>query len=456
MAWTFYLETIVAEKELPKNILAEQCVIGSLLLIPEIADELLPLLNAADFFNEYHGEIYAQIVAFEADNQRFDENLLLSAMKKKRPAVQWGPVLLEALDATATPATAVAMAKEVRDHAISRRMIDAASRVQAIAWNPRLEPAEKVSKAEAIMFGAFEHGSRAEVRQIGDVLLDVMDDIEARGRGEKRRVVPSGIAQLDEMMGGGFSQTGLTIVAGRPSMGKSGMACSLAEYAAERGEGVLFCTVEMSNTELVERMLYARAGVNSFSAKHGRLTPTDHQRIGKASADIGNWPISFIAGDLGASDVCSAARRLKRKNEKLRLVVVDYLQKMRTDAQQDENRAEQLGKITGRLKGLAMDLEVPVILLSQLNRSVESTESKKPKMHHLRESGAIEQDADIILMLHRESYYADAKDVEQHKGRATIIVAKQRNGPTGEVAVAYDEMTARFGGQLPQDPQLFD
>jgi replicative DNA helicase len=289
-----------------------------------------------------------------------------------------------------------------------------------------------------------EDRGAGQVSPISEVLQESLDRIDARmDQHHAYGGVETGFVDFDQMTGG-LQKSELIILAARPSMGKTALAMNMAEYAALNGTPVLFVSLEMSAIELGDRLLCSFARVNGNRLRNGTITHEERRKLVNAAAQISQAPL-FIddAPSRTMTEIAANARRLKRRSG-LGVVIVDYLQLIDPDNPRDP-RQEQVAKISRRLKGLARELDVPVLCLAQLNRQVESTHSNKPQLSHLRESGAIEQDADVVMFVHREEYYmTNEEDREQVRGQADLLIRKQRNGPTGDVKLTWSHEFTRF------------
>tara|TARA_B100000959_G_scaffold96135_1_gene101932 strand:- start:718 stop:1626 length:909 start_codon:yes stop_codon:yes gene_type:complete len=282
--------------------------------------------------------------------------------------------------------------------------------------------------------------------------MEAFEQIDARVEGSASGL-GTGFNDLDSLTGG-LHPAELVIIAARPSMGKTALATNIAEFVAvEEGQPTLFVSLEMSRLELVQRMMCARGEISGEKFRSGYLGEDDHKKLIEVSATLGKSPL-FIddSPSRTVTEIGAAARRLKRRQGSLGLILVDYLQLIQPDNTSDP-RQEQVAKMARRLKVLSRELDVPIICLAQLNRQAEMTKDNRPKLSHLRESGAIEQDADVVMMVHREEYYLTAQEREQMKsgnhpnnclGEGNLIIAKQRNGPTGEVKLHWFQQYTRF------------
>ena len=285
-----------------------------------------------------------------------------------------------------------------------------------------------------------------------------MDRMEARMSGEQTEDgVETHFTELDRMMGG-FHANELLILAARPSMGKTALAMNIAENVVHLGKApTLFISLEMSQLELCDRLLCSAARVNGHKMRNGTISNEDRAKLVEKAGELANAPLYVDDSPTRTvSEIASAARRIQRTHDgRLGLIIIDYLQLIEPDNPRDP-RQEQVAKIARRLKGLARDLKVPVLCLAQLNRQAEGSSDHRPKLSHLRESGAIEQDADVVMFIHREEYYRRGEDAEQFAGMAELIIAKQRNGPVGEVEMLWQKDFTRFVDKAPERLQAFD
>jgi replicative DNA helicase len=328
---------------------------------------------------------------------------------------------------------------------VLRALIDAGTDILRDAYEAVDEPRELLGRAEERIFSILEKRSSAEAKPIQQVLMDVMVRMDARMKHEHAiGGVETGFSDLDRLCGG-LHNSELIILAARPSMGKTALAMNIAEHVAiGLGQTVLFVSLEMACLELADRLLCSAAQVNGNRLRNGTISQEDRRRLVQKSAEIGSAPL-FIDDTPGRTltEIAAVARRLKRKNG-LALVVIDYLQLIEPDNPRDP-RQEQVARIARRLKTMCRELDLPVLCLAQLNRQAEVSRDNRPRLNHLRESGAIEQDADVVMFVHREEYYqTNDEDRERVKGQAEIIVAKQRNGPIGDVKLLWQQDYTRF------------
>jgi replicative DNA helicase len=302
-----------------------------------------------------------------------------------------------------------------------------------------------LSRAEEKIFAILERRRSAEAKPIQSVLEEVMVRMDARMRHEHTvGGVETGFTDLDSLCGG-LHNSELVILAARPSMGKTAFAMNIAENVAINLKlPVLFVSLEMASIELADRLLCSASQVNGHRLRNGTISQEDRRRLVQKSSEIGTAPL-FIddTPSRTLTEIAAVARRLKRK-QGLSLIVIDYLQLIEPDNPRDP-RQEQVARIARRLKGMSRELDIPVLCLAQLNRQAEASRDNRPRLNHLRESGAIEQDADVVMFVHREEYYqTNDEDRERVRGQAEIIIAKQRNGPIGDIKLLWQHDFTRF------------
>jgi replicative DNA helicase len=313
-----------------------------------------------------------------------------------------------------------------------------------------------LARAEERIFGILDSKGEARARSIHDILFETLKRIDDRQSQTHRCLgLETGFYDFDELVGG-LHKSELLILAARPSMGKTALALNMVEHICfEGGAPVLFVSLEMSALEVVDRLLCSRAKIDSHRLRNGHLRTEESKKLVDTCSDISRTPL-FIddSPSRNMTEIAATARRLNRQ-ENLALVVIDYLQLIDPDNSKDQ-RQEQVARIARRLKGLARELDIPVLCLAHLNRQVEATGSHKPQLSHLRESGAIEQDADVVMFIHREEYYtSDDKEREEVKGQADLMIKKHRNGRTGDIKLTWMSQYTRFENfQRPEYPEF--
>ena len=432
----------------PHSIEAEQAVLGGLMLAPEAYDRINDKLTANDFYRRDHQLIYRAIAELAEKNRPFDAVTLGEWFESQghMDLVAGGAYLVELASTTPSAANIAAYAEIVRDKAVMRQLIEVGTEIVNDAFQPEgKESDEMLAIAEQKVFAIAEQGARGRTDFVAmnDALKDAFEVLRVRSEsGGTVTGLPTGYTEFD-MMTAGLQPTDLVILAARPAMGKTTFALNIAEYAAIKSKkAVAVFSMEMSAGQLAMRLISSVGRINATRLRTGQLEDEDWSRVTSAIRILKDQAKVFIDDTPGLSpDVLrSKARRLKREHD-LGLIVIDYLQLMSVPGN-NENRATEISEISRSLKGLAKELNVPVIALSQLNRSLETRTDKRPVMSDLRESGAIEQDADMIVFIYRDDYYN--KETSPDKGLAEIIIGKQRSGPTGSCKLRFFGKYTRF------------
>lgn len=430
------------ERVPPHHQEAEMSVLGAMLLDRDIVSEVMLIVNESDFYLPRHRLIFAAIASLGDKNLAIDYITLSEELTRRNQLEASGgkEYLIEVEEAVPSSAHALEHAKIVRESAMLRRLIHSCQDIVEGAYSKPGEVEEYLDIAEQKVFEIAGAAKRTEPKAIGEILQEVFKGIDFRDPKSRHTGLETGYFDLDNMTGG-LNPGDLVIIAGRPSMGKSAFALNMVEHVAlKENKGVAFFSLEMSSQQIVQRMLCSRARINSHRLREGRLTHEESSKLAETASELSQASI-FIDDlpGLSALQIRAKARRLKsRKN--IGLLIVDYLQLM--ESPQAESRQQEISVISRRLKALARELEIPVIALSQLNRAADNRDDKRPKLADLRESGAIEQDADVVMMLYREEYYYP--DREHVKGKAEVHIAKQRNGPTGVVTLSFLANSMRF------------
>lgn len=429
-----------------QNAEAEVSVLGSVLLSERALDAVVDEgLRPGDFYRESHGLIFgAMLRLWGASPPSPVDALTVSEQLAREGALDGvgGTAYVHSLPSVVPSAGNVRhYARIVREHALTRRLLDALRETQEEVRAGGGSARELLERAESRLFGVARDDGGGGLRPIGDVLSDELDRLERVSRGEGTTSgTPSGFRDLDALTGG-FQPGNLVVLAARPAMGKSALAVNVVENAAVGGAvpSALF-SLEMSEQELAQRLVASQALIGGDDLRKGRVGPERWPKVVAAAERLARAPL-FVddSAGLGVLELRTRARRLSARDG-LGLVVVDYLQLMRPE-DPSVSRVEQIGQISRGLKLLARELAVPVIAVSQLSRAVESRPDKRPLLSDLRESGNIEQDADLVMFIYRDDYYN--RDSER-PGEADLILAKHRNGPTGDVALAFQARYPKF------------
>ncbi len=435
------------DRQLPRNLEAEKAVLGSILLLPEVFDEVALIIRPNDFYDDANQILFQHLLQMHDAGIQIDPMLLVERLRSADQYEKIGGAayLAEIGGQVPTAAHAEYYARIVAEKAVLRKLIHASTDILKDAYDPTADSREMLSKAEEKVFSILESRGTGNLNTIGDVLQESLDRIDARmDQQHAFGGLETGFDDFDQLTGG-LQNSELIILAARPSMGKTAMAMNIAEHAVLKVQApVLFVSLEMSALELGDRLLCSVAEVNGHRLRNGSITQDERRQLVQSAAEISQAPL-FIddSPSRTMTEIAANARRLKRR-EGLALIVIDYLQLIDPDNPRDP-RQEQVAKIARRLKGVARELEVPVLCLAQLNRQVEATRDNKPQLSHLRESGAIEQDADVVMFVHREEYFqTNEADREQVRGEADLLIRKQRNGPTGDIKLAWHHEFTRF------------
>lgn len=427
----------------PQNIEAEEAVLGAILLDNEVLHDVAAILDAEDFFRDAHQVVYRAIRELYDTGHRVDAVALADELERRGQFRSLGgdDLLADLLGDVPHPLNATYHAAIVREKAIARRLIEAAQMILRECYQQRHTAHDLLEAAERSVFAIGESQTSSAAKSLDDVLPGVLQRITTRGQ-VGLTGVPTGYTELDQLLGG-FEPGQLCLIAARPSMGKTALALNIAERAVLRGLPTLFISLEMGAAELGERLLVGHARVDGYKCRTGKgLGVTEITALGQSLGALHAKPLWIDETPIQSmSQIASAARRFRARHN-VGLVVIDYLQLIHSagDGEKRANRQEHVAAISRRLKVLPRELRIPVLALSQLNRDSEKREDKRPLLSDLRESGALEQDADLVMFLHRPEYY----DPNEQPGTAELIVAKNRNGRTGTVKLTFLKHLSRF------------
>jgi len=428
----------------PHNLQAEESLLGAMLLSKDAIAAAVETCSAEDFYKPAHGHVFEAITSLYIQGEPADPVTVADELRRAGliDAIG-GTAVLISLQAN-TPATSNAgrYARIVEEHALLRRLIGVAGEIAELGYNVPDDVADAVDRAESMVFGVAQRRMTDTVKPIRDLLSESLDRLEALfDRGEAITGVPTGYIDLDQQLAG-LQPSNLVIVGARPGMGKTSLALGMAAHAAVQGHRpVLLFSLEMSHLEITQRLLCSEARVDATRMRNGRLHESDWPKISHAIGRLGEAPIFIDDNPMTTvMDIRAKARRMKSREGGLGLIVIDYIQLMsgRTSA---ENRQVEVSEISRSLKILARELEVPVVALSQLSRNLEMRADKRPVLADLRESGALEQDADVVMFIYRDELYN--QDTTE-RDTAEIHVAKHRNGPTGVTTLAFLKHYTRF------------
>jgi replicative DNA helicase len=425
----------------PQNIEAEESVLGSMMLSPEALAETIEILQPVDFYKSANGKIYDVIRTLFGHGDPVDIVTVVEAMKRQGTLDGvGGPLYLRDLvDQVPTPASAPHYARIVSQTALLRRLISASADIMEMAYAAPEDPESVADEAEQRIYDVARREDKDEVAVLRDLVDQAMVDLESiQNRESTYTGLPTGFRDLD-ILTSGLQPSNLIIIAARPGIGKSSLALNIADHVAVRERrSVAMFSLEMSRQEIGMRLLCTNAAVSWDTIRNRRVTSTNWSHIVQAAEALHDAPMQIVdSGNVTIVDIRAKARRMRSRPEGLALIIVDYLQLM-THHRRLDNRQQEVAEISRSLKMLAKELNIPVIALSQLNRNPETRADKKPQLSDLRESGSLEQDADIVMLLHRD-------DSSPEKKRDTeLIVAKHRNGPTGNVSLVFRPELTKF------------
>ena len=446
----YSLDRQVAQLRIPPHsIEAEASVLGGLLLDNGAWDRVADLLADADFYRYEHRLVYGAIGALVNATKPADVITVFEHLQSQGKAEEIGGLsYLNSLAQYVPSAGNIRRYAEiVRERSILRKLVSASDEIATNAFNPQGRPvADIVDEAEQKIFNIGEQGSRMKqgFQGMDSLVVQLLDRVQEMADNPNDVTgVPTGFYDLDRLTAG-FQAGDLIVLAARPSMGKTALAINIAEHVAlHEGLPVAVFSMEMGAAQLAVRIVGSIGRIDQSHLRTGKLTDEEWPRLTEAIEKLRNISLHIDeSAGLTSSELRANARRLARQCGQLGLIVVDYLQLMSGSTSSEENRATELGEISRGLKMLAKELKCPVVALSQLNRSVETRPDKRPMMSDLRESGAIEQDADIIMFIYRDDYYT--KEASKEPGIAEVIIAKQRNGPTGTVKLAFLKPITKF------------
>jgi replicative DNA helicase len=432
------------EKVPPQNQEAEAAVLGAMLLDKEAIARVIERLGEPAFYSEANRKIFRAMVGLYDENEAVDLVTIIERLKKNNELESVGgpAYVTELANSIPTAANVDHYSKIVRDKYLLRSLINTATQIVSDSYEPSTEVDNILDKAEKMIFNiTSEKRYEFRVMEMKDVVKDSIERIDRLyQRKENITGIPTGFHDLD-VMTAGLQRSDLIVLAGRPSMGKSALAASIVEYSGviERVPCAVF-SLEMSKEQLVQRMLCSIARVNAHKVRTGFFSQTDWPKLVTAAGKLSEAPIYIDdTPSISGLELRAKARRLKAKHD-IQFMIVDYLQLMR-GATSLENRQQEISEISRSMKALARELNIPIIAVSQLSRAVEQRADHRPQLSDLRESGAIEQDADLVLLLLREEYY---NPTDENKGIAEVIVAKQRHGPVGNIRLAFLHEYTKF------------
>ena len=431
-------------KKVPSSIEAEKSVLGGIFLKPDIFGDVVEILHPNDFYKNGHKLIYEAMRDIYNSGTGIDPIVVVNKLKKneKFDELVGEQLLFDIISDVPTAANIIEYAKIVKEKATLRRLGEVGTKIVELAYEGYEEVDNILDKAEGMIFKISENVDSKDLVSLKDVIAQEFVRLEKvyQNRGVATGI-SSGFSDFDQMTSG-FHPSDLIILAARPAMGKTAFALNLALNAAMKSKkGVLLFSLEMSSSQLLQRLLSIEAGIGLQKIRNGFLDPDDWGKLGLASMKLSNSEINIAdLPNVNVLEIRAIARRLKAAG-KLDMIIIDYLQLIKGNSTRGDNRQQEISEISRALKGIARELDIPIIALSQLSRATEQRADRRPMLSDLRESGAIEQDADMVMFLYRDDYYnEDSED----KGLTEVIIGKQRNGPVGTIKLRFFHEYTKF------------
>lgn len=438
------MKTLEEISKIPHSLEAEQAILGGIFVEPDLFEEVLEIVSPEDFYKNMYSVIFRSMLEVYRESNEIDMVLIKNKLLQVHQFTeeQINEELSNILENSFSAVNLKEYARLVKEKAILRRLGEAGRKITEIAYRDDRDAEDILDEAESIVLKVDQQKKGKEIislREAAKIEFDRLERIEAN-QGETVGVT-TGFSDLDKDTGG-WNPSDLVIVAARPAMGKTAFALNLVLNAAKKGnKSILVFSLEMSTQQLYQRFMSIEAGVALSKIRNGHLDSKDWGRLGAATDIIGNYDITIAdIPNVNVLEIRALARKIKSRQD-LDMIVIDYLQLIRGSSVRSESRQQEISEISRSLKGLARELDIPIIALSQLSRSPESRPDKRPMLSDLRESGAIEQDADVVIFLYRDDYY---NQESPDAGITEIIIGKQRNGPTSTVKLRFFHELTKF------------
>ncbi len=431
-------------KKVPSSIEAEKSVLGGILLKPDVLTDIIEILKIDDFFKVAHQNIYEVMLESYNTGEVIDPIILIDKLKKKNKFEESGreEIIYEIMEEVPTAANIMNYTKIVKEKSVLRKLVDIGTNIVEMAYEGYEDVDTILDKSEGLIFKISESKETKDVTPLSELVVQEFDRLESVFQNKGATTgISSGFTHFDEMTSG-FHPSDLVILAARPSMGKTAFALNLALSAAvKERKGVLVFSLEMSNSQIFQRLLSVESKIPLQKIRNGFIDDAEWGQLGLASGRLANSNIQVAdTPNITVLEIRAMARRAKAAG-KLDMILIDYLQLIH-GAGRNESRQQEISDISRSLKGIARELNVPVVALSQLSRAPEQRADRRPMLSDLRDSGAIEQDADMVVFLYRDEYY---NEDSEYKGIAEVIIGKQRNGPVGTVNLRFFNEITRFG-----------
>ncbi|MGL4642339.1 MAG: replicative DNA helicase [Cetobacterium sp.] len=439
------MEDIEKLRKIPSSLEAERSVLGGIFLKPDIFSEVIEVIHSADFYKMAHKIIFEVMQEVYNSGESIDPIIVMDRLKRKDKFDDIGgeAIFYEIIEEVPTAANILTYAKIIKEKATLRKLGDIGTKIVEMTYEGYEDVDTILDKAEGMIFKVAESKESKDIISLKEVVTNEFERLEQllQNKGVTTGI-SSGFKHFDEMTSG-FHPSDLVILAARPSMGKTAFALNLALNAAMKaGKGVLVFSLEMSSSQLLQRLLAIEAGIGLQKIRNGFLGEDDWGKLGIASGKLANAEINIAdVPNVNVLEIRSIARRLKAAG-RLDMILIDYLQLIKGTSGKSDNRQQEISDISRSLKGIARELDIPIVALSQLSRAPEQRADRRPMLSDLRESGAIEQDADMVVFLYRDDYY---NDESEQRGITEVIIGKQRNGPVGTVNLKFFHEITKFG-----------
>ena len=439
------MEDIEKLRKIPSSLEAERSVLGGIFLKPDIFSEVIEIITASDFYKMAHKLIFEVMQEVYGSGESIDPIIVMDRLKRKDKFDDIGgeAIFYEIIEEVPTAANILTYARIIKEKATLRKLGDIGTKIVEMTYEGYEDVDTILDRAEGMIFKVAESKESKDIVSLKEVVTNEFERLEQllQNKGVTTGI-SSGFKHFDEMTSG-FHPSDLVILAARPSMGKTAFALNLALNAAMKAEkGVLVFSLEMSSSQLLQRLLAIEAGIGLQKIRNGFLSEDDWGKLGIASGKLANAEINIAdVPNVNVLEIRSIARRLKAAG-KLDMILIDYLQLIKGTSGKSDNRQQEISDISRSLKGIARELDIPIIALSQLSRAPEQRADRRPMLSDLRVSGAIEQDADMVVFLYRDDYY---NDESEQKGITEVIIGKQRNGPVGTVNLKFFHEITKFG-----------
>lgn len=438
------MEDIQTLRKVPSSIEAERSVLGGIFLKPDVFGEVVEVLSSNDFYKIQHKIIFDTMLEVYSSGHEIDPIIIMDRLKRKNKFDEVGgeSILYEIIEEVPTAANILTYARIVKEKATLRILGDIGTKIVEMSRDGYEDVDTILDKAEGLIFKVAEGKESKDVVSLKEAISGEFERLEDLFQNQGATTgISSGFKSFDEMTSG-FHPSDLVILAARPSMGKTAFALNLALNAGMKSQkAILIFSLEMSSTQLLQRLLAIEAGIGLQKIRNGFLSNDDWGKLGISSGKLANSEINIAdVPNVNVLEIRSIARRLKAAG-KLDMIIIDYLQLIKGSSSRSDNRQQEISDISRSLKGIARELDVPIIALSQLSRAPEQRADRRPMLSDLRESGAIEQDADMVVFLYRDDYY---NDESESKGITEVIIGKQRNGPVGNVSLRFFHEITKF------------